>query len=792
MKGLSEIVTLAWNIAGAEAISANFEFIEREHFFISLTEIRKLLALTAPKLNFSPEQTAAAEAEFQGIEALFSKFNLNLTKLRRAVRDKLGEGRYSGRRGDIHRSEESRALLVRARAIAGLRRVTGFDLLRAIMENPGPVITEALAECSVTPAQLAQAIMDFNLPEQPSQEPARRKVYTAPEGLGAIIGRGRDLMALASQGSLSAVVGRESEITRLLSILWIGQGKIPVLVGPAGVGKSALVETLAMRIWDGRAPGRIAARTIIEADTGALLEKKAEPADFRKALEDTIGPLRGRKDITLYLDRLPQLLEADAECARLEAAPELLRTALLKNELRLIASSDAQAYAALAAGDARFAQNFQSIEVPEPTPEQTLEILREWKSRLEIAHGVKITDGAAGAVLELSEKYSLEGCYPRKALAVLEGACGYFKKAVENPHGGIALSLEAAARKIGFHRTWEVDELCVAQALSERLALPLDSLAGQLGIAVSARIAGLERLLRDNSSAQPEAADRIFKLLSARLSARGAAQAPCVLMFLSPRGAGEEEIARRIAEGFFGSQDDLFSVDMVQYSREEGIKRLFNSEYSGIVTEHLKLKPCSVVLFQNTDQTPPLFFVEFRNFVAGADRRDKAGGGLPLANTIFILTSAMFSKPKDTAKKVFDYATASREMARRLQSYLPKSVMEIITDTVVFKPLTEQMALRVLVGWIEQARQSVREKHGVEIHVSREVERLLLEEGYSSELGIRQLRIKYDELFCTPLQNTIDRKEISRYPEWNMKVSNGEVTLTARPITQVMDIEDTA
>jgi ATP-dependent Clp protease ATP-binding subunit ClpC len=789
MKGLSEIVVLSWNIAGAEALSANFEFIEREHLLISMTEAKKLLPLTAPKLNFSPAQIASAEAEFAQLEAIFSGFSMDITKLRRAVRAKLGEGSYAGKRGDIHRSQSSREVFERARLIAGMRQITALDLLRALMESPTRPIMDAVREQGADPEKIAHAIREHMSPAAPP-EPPKAKQYASPQGIEPLLKYGKDLLQLASQKQLSPCIGRTREMGRMLATLWMGANKIPMLCGPKGVGKGVLVETLALRVWEDKAPGHLAGTTVIEMDCAAILRDSGDKTRFKAILEAMVASARAHKEVILFIDNLAGLLAAEASVSA--AAPGPLLAALREGAVKAIAATTPEEFSALAA-DAGLAARLDRIDVPEPTGPETLEILRDWKSKIEVVHGVRVGEKALASALDLSVKFNIPGVYPKKAISLLDRACVRFSLAAREPEGQVAVELKRVAAKFSLPLGSEVDEIYVADAVAEALNTTLETVVGQLDIAVQSRIAGLEKILKDGVVGQNEVADKIFKrLMSLAAPAHDAAapKTPVLFAFLGPDGVGKDEVARHIAAGLFGGPGEMTSFDMSQYSREEGIKKLFGNEYSaGRVVEHLSVKPFSVVMFENTDKTLPLFYEQLCAFLKRTDIKGETGRPVDLSSPIFIITSSLFSQAQLDPKKTAD--TAEKEVLKRFREYLPKHVTAAISEALVFKPLTEAVAMRILLTWLERARKMVKEKSGAELHIGRDVERFLMDKGYSKAFGLNNLRVRYDELFYSLVQGAVDSKRLALGGHWKVSLKGGQLQLVQTTPEETVPIKET-
>ncbi|MFA6584654.1 MAG: AAA family ATPase [Elusimicrobiaceae bacterium] len=804
MKKLSEVSVLAWNIAGAEAISANFTQIEKEHVFISLTEIEKLLSLTSAKLKFDDAQVRSAAAEYSDILKVFEKLNLDPRKLRRNVRRRLGDGGRNTVRGDIHRSADCRAVFERAEQISGVKPViTGLDLFAALMNTPGRVITEVLSHYGVEPSKLLEVVNEMRMSgktaavfeEKPAEpvkigaaesKPARspyappddwRPVvaaarpappkngvgYVPPKHADKLLRVGLNLVKRASEKVLFPAVQREKEVRAVVEILNRNVHKMPLLVGPEGVGKSALVRTLAIKIWDGSAPEVMRDANIFEFSLSDILSADQDNAvDFFKGM---IAEAHRHPSVFFYISDIHNFLRDGSKFG------ELLKDAVMEKGIRVIGGTTPEGYSSEIEQDARFSVFFEKVDVKEPEQAAAVEILRDNKTRVEIKGGGRITDKALLAAYTLSAKLAMPGVMPKKALNLLRSTC---ERARQSDAPALENIFIDAARKYDLLVEPGIHELWVCQTAAETLGIPLERAAAELSGKSPVRPDNIGRNIKGGIIGQNEAVEIVSRRLASAASSSGKRTGkPLVFYFAGPRGVGKTELAKHIAVTLFGSEESLYIFDMSKYGREESLRRIFgNREVEGRLFVAVKESPFSVILFENVDKTLPMFYNLIASFI-----EESASHGLDLRNTIFVFTSGTTG---DESARFPGESEIMADVRRRL----PTGIQHHISDIVPFKPLSVQSANLIMLKWLDEVRTTMKKEYGVSIQVGRDVERVLIKSGLSAEFGVRKLRMVFDQVLMQPLQRIIASGIVAKTKQWKFQLNENHVVLMPRAETQ--------
>ncbi|MDD4005299.1 MAG: AAA family ATPase [Elusimicrobiaceae bacterium] len=864
MKKLSEVSVLAWNIAGAEAISAKFDTIRREHLFVSLTEIEKLLSLTAAKLNFSDAQVRRAADEYADISGIFEKLKLDPRKLRRTVRAAMGEGKTGALSGNIRRSAECKEIFQQAEALADSReQVSSLDLLAALMGSPGKIISDALSDYGVEPSRMLSATNEARLgkkqaqggaqksgaeaapaeqarpeaaapkardnerfmppalrsdkenaapaaekqnpgsdrfkpplPEPdhlaeelfgPRREPARMdnspyapplpargpagekpKIivrgasgygdeYVPPKHADKILKIGRNLVRRASEKMLLPAVQREKEVKAVFDIL-DRNAKMPLLIGEDGVGKSVLIHTLAMRVWDNTAPAMMKGANIIEFSTGELLSAAdGDPAEFFKSI---LKEAEKHPSVYLYVTDLHELLK------RADSLSILLKDFVMDRGVHVIGGTTPKGFKEDIEPEKKFAVYFEPVDVKEPDQAAVLEILRANKTGLEIKSGGRLTDRALLAAYTLSTRFGLPGFMPRKALGLIRAVCD---RAREGDTPQLRERFAETARKFGLEQEPGINELWVCQTVAEQVNSRLEAVAAELNGRSPARMENLSRNIKGTIVGQNEAVE----LVAARIAKSSAfaghkTDKPLVFYFVGPRGVGKTELARRMAVSLIGNDEDMYVFDMSKYSREESLRRIFgSSDTEGRLELAVKESPFGLVLFENADKTLPMFYNLLASFIEEVGSR-----GVELRNIIFVIASGLFFEVTDIAKYPSD-----KEIVKSVMDRIPTVIQHHISDVVPFRPLSVQSANLILLKWIDEARTTMQKEHGVYIQMGREVERALVRTGLSLESGTYRLRMVFDQIVMQPLQRVISAGVVVKHKQWVFILSDDHVVL---------------
>lgn len=856
---------LAWNIAGAEAISAGFDAIEREHLFVSLTEIEKLLSLTAAKLDFSEERAKQAEAEYAEVLGIFDKLGLDPRKLRRKVRSGLGEGKTTTHEGSIRRSPECREIFQRAETLSGANaEVSSLDLLAALMNSPGRVISEAVSSYGVEPSRLLSAVNEVRLarkpvpakepapkpaeakpepkdlpplepvrpkderymppemraelaaekplvrePESPAPEPefarskdekymppelrsapaedvadqlfGSRRVqaavsapdpqimlraaaleggYVPPSGCEKLFSAGRSLTKCASEHTVTPAVQRERELKAIFDLL-AARGKLPLLVGADGIGKGALAQTVALRIWNHTAPPQLKGWHIIELALKDLLDQSGDGRVdlFREALEEAAA----HSNVCLYIKDIAAILK------RADSLSILLRDYVLERGVRVLGAATAADYHAHIEQEFKFAARFERVEIKEPEQAAAMEILRANRNKLEIRAGGRITDGAVTAAYVLSTRFNLPGVLPKKALNLLRSA-GELMRTDDTP--ALRERFAAAGKKFGLEPEGGVNELWVCQAAAGLIGSRLEAVAAELHGRSPVRLENLSRNIKGSVVGQNDAVEQVAARIAADSAFAGQKNAkPLLFYFTGPRGVGKTELARRIAATLFGGEEDVYIFDLAKYADEETLRRIFGSvKVEGRLEVAVKESPFGLVLFENADKTLPVFYNMLASFV-----EESASRGVELKNVVFVITSGLYAKA-ETA----DNFPTDRELVKAVMDNVPTVIQQHISAVVPFRPLGKQSANLIVLKWLDEVRVTMQQEYGVYIQMGRDVERAIVRSGLDIEGGARRLRQVFDKIVMQPLHRVIDQGVVARHKQWVFMLSDDHVVFTPK------------
>src|SRR6201982_3439467 len=493
---------------------------------------------------------------------------------------------------------------------------------------------------------------------------------------------GRNLTRLAAEGKLDPVVGRETEIERIMQILSRRTKKNPVLIGEPGVGKTAVVEGLAQRITHGEVPELLKNKQIYTLDLAALVAGSKYRGEFEERLKKVMKEITQRGDIILFIDELHNLVGAGAAEGAIDAA-SILKPALDRGELQTIGATTLDEYRKYLERDAALERRFQQVRVEEPTVDDTVQILRGLRDRYEAHHRVKITDEALHASAELSDRYIQDRHLPDKAIDLIDEAASRLRiksvsappryreledeiervrkekeASIENQEFEKAASLRDKERKLTqkkreLEEQWRSSESQEAQPQVDREDIA-DIVSMWTGIPVfelteaeSARLIRMEEELHKRVVGQEEAIVAVAKSIRrARAGIKDPKRPTGSFIFLGPSGVGKTELARTLAEFLFGDEDAMIQVDMSEYMEKHSVSRLLGSppgalrvNGGGQLTEQVRRKPYSVILLDEIEKAHPDVFNILLQMLEEGRLTDAQGRHVDFKNTIVIMTS---------------------------------------------------------------------------------------------------------------------------------------------------------
>jgi len=617
---------------------------------------------------------------------------------------------------------------------------------------------------------------------------------------------GRNFTKQAQEGKLDPVVGRQTEIERIMQILARRQKNNPVLIGEPGVGKTAIVEGLAQRISSNQVPEILKGKQIYSLDLAALVAGSKYRGEFEERLKKVMKEIQQRGDIVLFIDELHNLVGAGAAEGAIDAA-SILKPALARGELQTIGATTLDEYRKYLERDAALERRFQQVRVEEPSVDDSVQILRGLRDRYEAHHRVTITDEALKAAAELSDRYIQDRHLPDKAIDLIDEAASRLRiksmsappryreledeiervrkekeASIENQEFEKAASLRDKERKLTqkkreLEEQWRssesteeqppVGEEEIADIVSMWTGIPVFKLTE----AESARLVRMEEELHKRVIGQEEAIVAVAKSIRrARAGIKDPKRPTGSFIFLGPSGVGKTELARTLAEFLFGDEDALIQVDMSEYMEKHSVSRLVGSppgyigyDEGGQLTEAVRRKPYSVLLLDEIEKAHPDVFNILLQILEEGKLTDAQGRRVDFRNTIVIMTSnlgaSQISKNTGFGFTVGDESGLSYdEMKSRVMGELKKvfrpELLNRIDEIIVFHKLSKEEITTIVDLQLRRLREQMA-THEVAIELTDEAKELLVDKGYDPAMGARPLRRAIQRYIEDPLADFV-------------------------------------
>jgi ATP-dependent Clp protease ATP-binding subunit ClpC len=617
---------------------------------------------------------------------------------------------------------------------------------------------------------------------------------------------GRNFTKQAAEGKLDPVVGRQTEIERIMQILSRRQKNNPVLIGEPGVGKTAVVEGLAQRIAAGQVPELLKGKQIYSLDLAALVAGSKYRGEFEERLKKVMKEIMQRGDIILFIDELHNLVGAGAAEGAIDAA-SILKPALARGELQTIGATTLDEYRKYLERDAALERRFQQIRVEEPSVDDTVQILRGLRDRYEAHHRCKISDDALDAAAKLADRYIQDRHLPDKAIDLIDEAASRLRirsmsappryreledeiekvrkdkeASIEAQEFEKAASLRDKERKLTQKKreledNWrsesadaeqpEVGEEEIADIVSMWTGIPVFKLTE----AEADRLVNMEEALHKRYVGQEEAVVAVAKAIRrARAGIKDPKRPTASFIFLGPSGVGKTELARTLAEFLFGDEDAMIQVDMSEYMEKHSVSRLVGSppgyigyDEGGQLTEAVRRKPYSVLLLDEIEKAHPDVFNILLQLLEEGKLTDAQGRKVDFRNTIVIMTSnigaSQISKNQSLGFTIGDESGLSYEdMKTKVMGELKKvfrpELLNRIDEVIVFHKLTKEEIKEVVEILMKRLREQMAQ-HEVAIELTDEAKDLLVEKGYDPAMGARPLRRAIQRYIEDPLADFV-------------------------------------
>jgi ATP-dependent Clp protease ATP-binding subunit ClpC len=770
-------------IAAGEAAAGGHPRIEPAHLLIGVLSLSKL----GPGAEAAGLGVGAALVREESTRLLraVAASSLDPTRLRRRARAQLGRGPVQGPpSGPLSRSLTCKAVFAAAEAFAGADRPIGVaHLLAALAEDVDVVTARIIRQGGGDAGTLRAALLAAAAAGEASPVPATDTPppgpAVAPPGTPTLDRFGRDLTALARKGEIGPIIGRRREILAVLQTLARSSKNNPVLVGEAGVGKTAVVEAIAIRAAEGKDPAVLAGKRIVELSVGALLGGTEYRGAFEERVQGVIAEARDHPEVIVFIDELHTLVGAGRVGQGGLDAANLLKPALARGDLRCIGATTLEEYRRFIESDSALERRFEKVLVEEPDRDETLEILRGLRPRLERHHGVTLPDESLAAALDLSVRFEPDRKLPDKAIDLVDKAAARTRLptlSLVRPPLAPALADEAPP----------VTPVIVARVLAEKRRLPLDLVTDTLDSGMGSRLLALEGFLRERVLGQEEAIARVSRRLRlAFASPRGRRGPAAVLLFLGPSGVGKTETARLLAEHLFGSASGMIRIDMSELMEEHSVSKLIGSppgyvghDEEGQLTGAIRSKPHALLLLDEVEKAHPRVLDVFLQLFDEGRLTDAKGRLADGRQLVVVMTSNLGTVGGRPAPGFIRQGpNDSGPPAPDLRGVFRLELLNRIDEIITFRELDPDDVEMIVGRALAELTSAVERRHGVRVRVTPEAARFAAQQTTLASPGARGARRTVERLVNGPLSALVLTGKLTRHTVWAVVYDEGGIYL---------------
>lgn len=638
---------------------------------------------------------------------------------------------------------------------------------------------------------------------------------------------GKYLTTLAKEGKLDPVIGRDSEITRIIEILSRRTKNNPVLIGEPGVGKTAVVEGLAQMIVDSKVPEVLKNKKVVSLDMSAMIAGAKYRGDFEERLKKSLNEIQQNGNIILFIDELHTIIGAGSAEGAMDAA-NILKPLLSRGEVQIIGATTLSEYRKYIEKDSALERRFQSVIVDEPSTEDTINILKGLKDKYEAHHKVKISEDAIEAAVNLSKRYINDRFLPDKAIDLIDESCSKIKlKSVTMPEkvtklekeikkvnkdkeeAIIAQSFEDAAKfrdkekelkkkleeeKNKWKKSEQKNEALVTSedicdVISSWTKIPVSKLTKK----ESEKLKELDTKLKERVIGQDEAVEALARAIKrARVGLKDEKRPIGSFIFLGPTGVGKTELTKALAENLFGDENSMIRFDMSEFMEPHSVSKLIGSppgyvgyDEGGQLTEQVRRKPYSIILFDEIEKAHPDVFNILLQILEDGRLTDSNGRTVSFKNTVIIMTSNIgarsitenktigFMSKTDATK---DYEKTKNEVMDELKRAFRPEFLNRLDDIIVFKKLSEESVEKITRLMLKDFEKLVENKN-IKISIDESLVKFIAKTGFDTVYGARPLRRAIQSNVEDKFAEKMLDGEINAKDNVIVKYSDGEVKI---------------
>lgn len=782
------------SFAQEAALELGHDYVGTEHVLIGLTKVKNGVAAKALEAL-----GIVTEDIFESVEEQVGRGNKKVTS--------------------IYMTPRVKYVLELAVQIANRMKhnyVGTEHILLGLLSDGGGVAVGILRAMNIRTDDIVEAIRHI-LGSSTNDDHSGQDSSNNNSDLGDLADFGTDLNESAKQGKIDPVIGRDTEIQRVIQILSRRTKNNPVLIGEPGVGKTAIAEGLAQRIVNGNVPEILRNKRIISLSISSMLAGAKYRGEFEERLKKAIDEVQEHDDMIIFIDEIHTLVGAGATEGAMDAA-NILKPALARGGFQVIGATTLDEYKKHIEKDAALERRFQPVQVGEPNEEDALEILRGLRDRYEAFHKAKITDEALKAAVTLSSRYITDRFLPDKAIDVVDEAASKVRmkvfstapdvKALEDRLNAVKKEKEAAVTSQDFEKAAKLrdeeqalvkeidDKKSVAKEESDQKLIVTEEdiaavVAQWTGIPVAKigeeeleTLLHLEDELHKRVIGQDDAVTAVAKAVRrARAGLKDPKRPIGSFLFLGPTGVGKTELARALASSLFGDESAMIRLDMSEYMEKHTVSRLVGAppgyvgyEEGGQLTDVVRRKPYSVILFDEVEKAHADFFNILLQVLDDGRLTDSQGRTVDFRNTVIIMTSNLGAKalhknstelgflaPKKAEShaqntKVIDFKEAKKSVLDAVKRHFRLEFLNRIDEMIVFHPLTEEDLTKIVTILMSDVIKRLGERD-LHLEITPEAMKLLVKEGSDFTMGARPLKRAIQRLIEDPVSDLILKGE---------------------------------